>query len=99
MAISGPSMLIAWLKLRLRSLGPLLDASGWAINGRMRINIPLGGMLTQRATLPPGSERRLHDPYRQSRVGRYLAVLAVVVVGGLIVAWRMGLLDGALSSG
>ncbi len=95
MAISGPSMLIAWLKLRLRSLGPLLDASGWAINGRMRINIPLGRMLTQRSALPPGSERRLRDPYRQSHVGRYLAVLAVVAAGALIVAWRTGLL-GAL---
>ncbi len=28
LAISGPSMLIAWLKLRQRSLGPILDASG-----------------------------------------------------------------------
>ncbi|WP_208512209.1 hypothetical protein, partial [Variovorax paradoxus] len=37
-AISGPSMLIAWLKLRQRSLGPILDASGWAINGRMKVN-------------------------------------------------------------
>ena len=37
-AISGPSMMIAWLKLRQRSLGPILDASGWAINGRMRID-------------------------------------------------------------
>ena len=32
--ISGPSMLLAWLKLRQRNLGPLLDANGWAINGR-----------------------------------------------------------------
>ncbi len=95
MAISGPSMLIAWLKLRLRSLGPLLDASGWAINGRMRINVPLGGMLTERAALPPHSDRRLRDPYRESRLGRWLVLLAVVAVGALVVAWRMGLL-GAL---
>jgi hypothetical protein len=31
--ISGPSMLIAGLKLRQRNIGPLLDASGW---GRQR---------------------------------------------------------------
>jgi hypothetical protein len=46
-AISGPSMLIAWLKLRQRSLGPILDASGWAINGRMKVSVRLGGMLSQ----------------------------------------------------
>lgn len=27
--ISGPSVILAWFKLRRRSLGPLLDASGW----------------------------------------------------------------------
>ena len=32
--ISGPSMLLAWLKLRRRNLGPILDANGWAINSR-----------------------------------------------------------------
>ena len=30
--ISGPSMLIAFLKLRQRNLGPILDANGWAVN-------------------------------------------------------------------
>ena len=54
-AISGPSMLIAWLKLRQRSLGPILDASGWAINGRMKVSVRLGGMLSQTARVPPGA--------------------------------------------
>ena len=40
--ISGPSMAIAWLKLRQRNLGPLLEANGWAIKGRVKINIPFG---------------------------------------------------------
>ncbi|MCB1127157.1 MAG: hypothetical protein KDM81_11705, partial [Verrucomicrobiae bacterium] len=38
LVISGPSMLIAWLKLRKRNLGPILDANGWAINARARLN-------------------------------------------------------------
>jgi len=38
--ISGPSMVIAWFKLRKRNLAPLLDANGWAINARATINIP-----------------------------------------------------------
>ena len=53
--ISGPSMVIAWLKLRRRNLGPLLDANGWAMNTRAKINIPFGRTLTGTAKLPPGS--------------------------------------------
>ncbi|HMA64413.1 MAG: hypothetical protein ACM31E_08480, partial [Fibrobacterota bacterium] len=30
--ISGPSLILAYIKLRKRNLGPILDASGWAIN-------------------------------------------------------------------
>ena len=48
LSISGPSMLIAWLKLRQRSLGPILDASGWAINNRMKLSTRLGTSLTKR---------------------------------------------------
>ncbi|WP_431266169.1 hypothetical protein ACQ859_13285 [Roseateles chitinivorans] len=48
LSISGPSMLIAWLKLRQRSLGPILDASGWAINNRMKLSTKLGTALTKR---------------------------------------------------
>ena len=93
MAISGPSMLIAWLKLRQRSLGPILDASGWAINGRMRVNVPLGGSLTLRARLPAGSERRLRDPYAEGRTGWTLAWLGLLVVAAVAAAWRLGWLQ------
>ncbi|MEN6399949.1 MAG: hypothetical protein ABFC74_06160, partial [Rectinema sp.] len=40
--ISGPSMVLAYLKLRKRNLGPILDAEGWAVNGRLKINVPFG---------------------------------------------------------
>lgn len=50
--ISLPSMLIAWLKIRKRTLAPLLDASGWAVNGRTLISTKLGRSLTTSATLP-----------------------------------------------
>ena len=99
LAISGPSMLIAWLKLRQRSLGPLLDASGWAINGRMRINVPLGASLTQTAKLPRGAERRLRDPYYQSRAGWIALLLALLVLAALVVAWRFGVLPSIPSLG
>jgi hypothetical protein len=62
--ISGPSMLIAALKLRQRNLGPVLDANGWAINGRVRVNIPFGSSLTLLPTLPPGAQSSRVDPYQ-----------------------------------
>jgi hypothetical protein len=81
MVISGPSMFMAWLKLRQRTLGPVLDATGWAVNGRVKVNIPLGAALTARATLPPGASRSLEDPYedRAARRRRRLLWLAVAV--------------------
>jgi len=60
--ISGPSMVLAYLKLRKRNLGPILDAEGWAVNGRLKINVPFGGALTHLGTLPAGVERKLMDP-------------------------------------
>src|SRR5690606_9682738 len=50
--VSGPSVLIAWLKLRKRNLGPILDANGWAVNARARLNVPFGESLTGIAKLP-----------------------------------------------
>ena len=55
LVISAPSMAIAWLKLRKRNLGPILDANGWAVNAKAKMNVPFGGALTGVATLPPGA--------------------------------------------
>lgn len=76
--ISGPSVFIAWLKLRQRNLGPILDASGWAVNGRVKINTPFGSKLTQVAKLPNGSRRSLRDPYQAKPV--WPKVLGIVVL-------------------
>ncbi|MEI6223413.1 MAG: phage holin family protein [Deltaproteobacteria bacterium] len=89
LAISGPAVLIAWLKLRQRTLGPVLDGNGWAVNGRVVVNMPLGTVLTDRAILPPGSSRSLQDPYADAaaRRRRIIAwVLFVLVVVALAVA-------------
>lgn len=83
--VSGPSVLIAWFKLRARNLGPLLDANGWAVNSRARINLPFGRTLTAVATLPAGSRSSLADPYADRRhrwlwLGIMTAVLVAAVV-------------------
>ena len=36
-------------------LRPILDANGWAVNARAKMNVPFGGALTGVAALPPGA--------------------------------------------
>ena len=50
--ISGPSMFIAWRKLRKRDLGPVLNANGWAINAKSLVNVKFGKTLTSLANFP-----------------------------------------------
>lgn len=92
LAISGPSMIIAALKLRSRNLGPILDASGWAVNTRLRVNIPFGTALTAVAQLPPGAQRSLTDPYAEKRRPWWLYGVLGVIAIVVIVLWREGLL-------
>jgi hypothetical protein len=82
LAISGPAVALAWFKLRSRNLGPILDANGWAINARARINIPFGTSLTGLAKLPDGAERSMTDPYADKPTpwGTYIVVLLVVAI-------------------
>jgi hypothetical protein len=66
--VSTPSMLLAFIKLRQRNLGPILDANGWAINARAKINVPFGTKLTDIAQLPPGATVDVHDRYAEKSV-------------------------------
>jgi hypothetical protein len=63
--ISGPSVILAYIKLRKRNLGPILDANGWALNSAARINVPFGASLTAIAQLPPGSSVDYHDSFAE----------------------------------
>jgi len=88
--ISGPSMVIASLKLRQRNLSPILDACGWAVNTRARINIPFGSSLTAIAKLPEGSSRLLKDPFAEkSRPWKtYIFLLILLIIAVLL--WQNG---------
>jgi hypothetical protein len=95
--ISGPSMLMAWLKLRKRNLGPILDANGWAVNAKAKINVPFGASLTRTATLPAGAQRDLTDPFAEKKSPwRLYSILILVVV--LALGWATGRFDRALTS-
>lgn len=93
LVISGPSMIIAWLKLRQRTLGPILEGNGWAINGRVKINIPFGTALTDLAVLPSNAKRTLEDPYedkeaaRQRRQFVFIFVLLLLAGAAVFVRW------------
>lgn len=80
--ISGPSMFLAWIKLRQRTLGSILDANGWAINGRILINLPLAKSLTDVKELPAGSSRSLVDPFldKAARRRKIISITLVVLV-------------------
>ncbi len=92
-AVSTPAVIIAWLKLRQRTLGPILEGNGWAVNGRVKINIPFGTALTELAVLPPGAQRSLEDPYedkeaaKQKRRATALIVLAFLAAAAIWIRW------------
>jgi hypothetical protein len=80
LVVSAPSMAIAWLKLRKRNLGPILDANGWAVNAKARMNVAFGGALTGVAALPPGATFGAADEYAEKRSvwPKFLAVAFVL---------------------
>ena len=52
LVISGPSMIMAWMKLRRRNLAPVLNANGWAVNADSIISVPFGRTLTEQVAFP-----------------------------------------------
>lgn len=87
LAISFPSMLIAWFKLRQRNIAPILDASGWAVNGNVKINIPLGATLTELPVRPEGSKLDSYDPFTQKKFPIKRVILCIVLLALLVTAF------------
>lgn len=85
--ISGPSFVLAWLKLRKRTLGPVLDASGWAVNSMAPINFTLGNALTTTAHLPGNSVRNYTDPLRRNRRWPVIVLAVAVLLLGAAGGW------------
>lgn len=80
LAISGPSMILAWLKLRKRNLAPVLDANGWAINAKLTINITFGNTLTHLASLPANAKLNLIDPFKKKKKPGWVIALTALIV-------------------
>jgi hypothetical protein len=86
--ISGPSLILASIKLRKRNLGPILDGNGWAINSQAKINVPFGATLTQVAKIPVSAHRNLIDPFAQKR-----SPLPAILLTGLMLYLSYAALD------
>lgn len=78
--ISVPSLILAYIKLRKRNLGPILDANGWAVNAKAKINVPFGTSLTGIAKLPPGAVTVGGDRYAEKSVLWPKLLMAAFVV-------------------
>ena len=94
LAISGPAMVMAWLKLRRRNIAPLLNANGWAINASSKISILFGETLTDIVKYP---KLKLKDPYARKGMPvwkKFLLTLSTlsVLTAGL---WLANLLNWA----
>jgi len=88
--ISLPFVALAWFKLKRRNLAPILDANGWAINARARINIPFGTSLTGLAGLPEGANRSLADPFEEELVLWPYYLVIAAGMASLIGLWYVG---------
>jgi len=101
LVISGPSLILAYIKLHKRNIGPILDAAGWAINAKARINVPFGSVLTGTAVLPQGAQRDMIDPYAEKKSIWPKIIMAAIIIYiayaaldhvGVINTWTKGLI-------
>ena len=91
LVISGPAMVLAWLKLRRRNIAPLLNANGWAVNASSKISIPFGETLTDVAKYP---KMKLKDPYKKGLATWQKLLVSIVCLAVVFVAlWLFNLLS------
>ena len=90
--VSGPSMILAWMKLRKRNLAPLLNANGWAINADAIVSVLFGNTLTDQAQFPIV---KLNDPFAKkglSTGSKWSIAIAAILIGIAIAVLIMYLL-------
>ncbi len=81
--ISGPAMLVAYMKLRRRNLSPLLNANGWAVNAHTFVNITFGATLTKLAKFPL---LNVKDPLADKGMPWWQKAIYIVIILGVIFA-------------
>ena len=94
LAISGPSMILAWMKLRKRNLAPLLNANGWAVNADAIVSVLFGNTLTEQAQFPLV---KMQDPHAKikklGKGGKWAIAIASILLGigiAVLTMWWLG---------
>lgn len=77
LVISGPSMIMAYLKLRRRNLAPVLNANGWAVNAEAIISVPFGRTLTEQVAFPIIKIKKGLKPWAKWLIA--LCVIAIIL--------------------
>ena len=83
LVISGPSMFLAWTKLRKRNLAPVLNANGWAINADVMVSVVFGNTLTTQAQFPL---LQLVDPSVKKKMPCWAKWLIGVLAAAIVAA-------------
>lgn len=93
--VSGPSMILAWMKLRKRNLAPLLNANGWAVNADAIVSVLFGNTLTEQAQYPLV---KLQDPHAKmkklTKGGKWSIAIASILLGigiAVLAMWWLGI--------
>jgi len=91
-----PAFILGFMKLRKRDMTAIIEASGWAINLRMKMTRSLGRLFTRRPGLPKGARKESRDLLPQfvqqfrdrsfSARRTALAALIALIVFGIIFA-------------
>ncbi len=90
LVISGPSMIMAWLKLRRRNLAPVLNANGWAINADAIISVIFGRTLTEQVTFPIVKAPKLKGEMPSWKKWLIAISVILVIIGIVLCAWYLG---------
>jgi hypothetical protein len=84
LSVSLPSVILAWLKLRSRDLGVVLNAGGWAVNRPLYFGVALAKLFT-RSVKYEAKVSVARDPYASKtpiKIIIALIVIGVLAVGG-----------------
>jgi len=88
-----PGMIVGFVKIRKRDMSILLEASGWAINVRMRLSIALGRLFTHIPRLPKQARKEKRDSigkflkefgYSSSLSTEFFIVVSIIVIAFVV---------------
>ena len=90
LVISGPSMIMAYMKLRRRNLAPVLNANGWAVNADAIISVVFGRTLTEQVAFPIVKLPKVKTGMSTWKKWLLAIGIILVIIGIVLCAWYLG---------